>query len=205
MSSEELSFYSSFSHYFLLDDEYWDLSKVRKHYADSKDMEREWQAVNECVGFYVQKALLLDEINSFIYFEYDSAAKPLSTFNKENAKQLVWMLPNIIRAIKHCHDKGWVHGDIKPSNILFIPALDSIRLVDFGASYRIGTCRKSLSCWQATPSFASPSQLQGKGLVKKGDDWYALMKMVEQLIDIKMDPKIQKKVLSIRDVLISWV
>lgn len=168
-------------------------------------MEREWQAVNECAGFYVKKPLILDTTNGVIYFEYDSTAKTLSTFNKENAKQLAWILPNIIRAIKHCHDKGWVHGDIKPSNILFIPALDSIRLVDFGASYRIGTSRETLSCWQATPSFASPSQLQGKGLVKKEDDWYALIKMIEQLIDIKIEPKVEKKAKYIRNVLMKWV
>lgn len=205
MNSEDPSSYSPFSHCFLLDDGNWDLSKIEKHYLDSKDMEREWQAVNECAGFYVKKPLMLDTINSVIYFEYDSTAKPLSSFDKDNAKQFVWMLPNIIRAIKYCHDKGWVHGDIKPSNILFIPDLDSIRLIDFGASYRIGTSRKTLSGWQASPSFASPSQLQGKGLVKKEDDWYALTKMIDQLIDIKIELKIQKKAASIRDVLINWV
>ncbi|WP_428201024.1 protein kinase domain-containing protein [Aliivibrio salmonicida] len=190
---------------FLLDGENWDLSKIGKYYVNSKDMEREWEAVNECAGFYVQKPLSLDFMNNVIYFEYDSAAKPLSTFNKENAKQFVWMLPHIIRAIKHCHDKGWVHGDIKPSNILFIPALASIRLIDFGASYRIGVYRKRLSCWQATPSFASPSQLQGKGLVKKEDDWYALTKIIDQLIDIEIEPRIQKKAIYIRNVLMNWV
>ncbi|AZL84507.1 protein kinase [Aliivibrio salmonicida] len=205
MSSKEFFTYKSFFHCFLLDGENWDLSKIGKHYINSKDMEREWEAVNECAGLYVQKPLSLDVMNSVIYFEYDSTAKPLSSFDKNNAKQFLWILPKIIRAIKHCHDKGWVHGDIKPSNILFIPALTSIRLIDFGASYRIGTSRKTLSCWQATPSFASPSQLQGKGLVKKEDDWYALTKIIDQLIDIEIEPRIQKKAMYIRNVLMNWV
>jgi len=204
MREKEVPFHRPFSHC-LLDDESWDLSQIGKHYANQEEMEREWTAVNECAGFYVQKTVTLDKTNSVIYFEYDSAAKPLSTFGKKDAEQFVWVLPKIIKAIKYCHDKGWVHGDIKPSNILFIPAFDSIRLIDFGASYRIGTVRKTLSCWQATPSFASPSQLQGKGLVKKEDDWYALVKIIDQLIDIQIEPKIKKKANSIREMLIHWV
>lgn len=189
----------------LCDDECWNLSEIRKYYSDKNDMDREWYALTDCAGFYTQKVIKRDRDTQVIHFHYDSQAKPLSTFTVENAPSFIWVLPHIIKAVQHCHHNGWVHGDIKPSNILFLPYLDSVQLIDFGASQRIGTPRQALLNWQATRSFATDEQWYGKGTVRESDDWFAVTKMIEQCIVLTSDPKIQRQAVSIRNSLTRWV
>jgi serine/threonine protein kinase len=37
-------------------------------------------------------------------------------------------------ALAHLHDHGFVHGDVKPANILYDPAADAVKLADFGCT-----------------------------------------------------------------------
>jgi serine/threonine protein kinase len=57
-------------------------------------------------------------------------------------------------AIRGLHEHGWVHNDIKPSNLIFSP-LNGLRLVDLGAAGKIG---KSLGFFSVSPSYAAPER-----------------------------------------------
>ncbi|MCB5163270.1 serine/threonine-protein kinase [Streptomyces bambusae] len=46
------------------------------------------------------------------------------------------LLTQICEALVHLHDSGWVHGDLKPGNVLLMPD-GSVRLADFGLATRI--------------------------------------------------------------------
>lgn len=160
-----------------------------KHYRNSKDMWRELTALQACKGRWVQQVSHIDESRLIIVFVFDSLARDLSSFEDNEATLLVNILPDIIRVISHCHNNGWVHGDIKPSNILFIPRDNSIRLIDFSASQRIGTDRHYLSYWQVTPGFSNNGQYQGTGLVTPGDDWFSLKKIITQIQEKKQSAR----------------
>lgn len=165
-------------------------SRYIKHFQCEALMWREWRALASCKGMYVQRALFLDVQMRKIGFEFDKEALPLSCFSHEDLPLFVSLLPSISKAIQHCHDKGWVHGDIKPSNILYIKKQKRVRLIDFGASYPVGTCRQSLQDWQLTPFFASPGQRSGEGRVEVEDDWFALQKIIEQISALVSDPSL---------------
>lgn len=48
----------------------------------------------------------------------------------------------LLKGIQHVHEKGWVHCDIKPANILIFDnaergGMHKLKLVDFGFSLRV--------------------------------------------------------------------
>jgi serine/threonine protein kinase len=70
----------------------------------------------------------------------------------------------ICNALEYVHERGFVHGDLKPDNVM-VDAEDRIKVIDFGVA------RESrLSLWKratfgtamGTPDYASPEQLKGK-------------------------------------------
>lgn len=158
-----------------------------KRYRLAEDMWREWQALQDCRGFRIQEVLTVDEQKLELHFVFDPQARNLCSFKHYEEKLFIRVLPEVLRAIRHCHTNGWVHGDIKPSNILFIPQTCSVRLVDFGASQSIGTNRSLLKRWQVTPQFASEEQNLGIGFVQPKEDWLAIMNVITQVLNITND------------------
>ncbi|WP_435248466.1 protein kinase domain-containing protein [Vibrio sp. nBUS_14] len=175
-----------------------DLTHYTKHFDSAESLQRQWVALQECHGAQIQKVMDVDWRKLQLTLEFDQSAIPLIEFEPKDLALFVSLLPSVVQAIKHCHSKGWVHGDIKPSNLLYVPQLQHVRLIDFGASCRTGTSREALSDWQATPMFASPNQKSGEGLVETGDDWFSLIQIIEQVMQYAYD-------YSIKSTLIQWL
>ncbi len=165
-----------------------------KRYSDLKALMKEWTALQSCQGEAIQKAISRNDDKLEIHYEYDKSAIPLSHFEPHQSGLFVEMLPTLIKAIQQCHSKGWVHGDIKPSNILYFPEARTVRLIDFGASERIGVVRSQLEQWQLTLSFASENQVKGLGTVEPDDDWYSLLRIIDQVIKIETNEHVLNQI-----------
>ncbi len=63
------------------------------------------------------------------------------------------------------HQRGYVHCDIKPNNIL-ISKSGTIKIIDLGQSCRIGTIKTRI---QGTPDYIAPEQVKRKTLTPKTD------------------------------------
>jgi serine/threonine-protein kinase len=63
------------------------------------------------------------------------------------------------------HQKGFVHCDIKPNNILMDKS-GSIKIIDLGQSCKIGTIKKRI---QGTPDYIAPEQVNRKPMGPKTD------------------------------------
>ncbi|MCC6215747.1 MAG: protein kinase [Polyangiaceae bacterium] len=82
-----------------------------------------------------------------------------------------WLLP-VVDALATCHAAGFVHGDVKPGNILF-GASSAPLLADFGLAGRAGEPARG-----GTRRYLSPERLAG-GPLAPADDVFALGRVAE--------------------------
>jgi serine/threonine-protein kinase len=72
----------------------------------------------------------------------------------------------VATALNAFHQKGFVHCDIKPNNILFNNKAGTIKIIDFGQSCKIGQIKKRI---QGTPEYIAPEQVRREHLSHRTD------------------------------------
>ena len=87
----------------------------------------------------------------------------------------------LARALDYAHRKGVVHRDIKPANVMFDPANNALKVMDFGIARIADGSRTRTGLVLGTPSFMSPEQLAGLK-VDGRSDLYSLGVMLYQLL-----------------------
>lgn len=69
----------------------------------------------------------------------------------------VSVMRSLLEGLLRLHQKGFVHRDIKPQNILLLKN-DTPRYIDFGISEKIERPRGRIPCLSGTPGYFSPEQ-----------------------------------------------
>jgi eukaryotic-like serine/threonine-protein kinase len=101
-------------------------------------------------------------------------------------KSQAWQLIQQLGAgLAHAHERGVVHGDLKPRNI-FVTREGELRILDFGAAHGFKASRsRSEHADQVptsgTPAYASCEQLEGRPAEPR-DDLYALACICYELL-----------------------
>ena len=75
----------------------------------------------------------------------------------------------VAAGLSYAHQRGVVHGDIKPSNIMVLGD-NLVKIADFGiARMASSTERKQGDAIYGTPPYMSPEQIQGKSIDARSD------------------------------------
>lgn len=98
-----------------------------------------------------------------------------------NSKEAVFFVMQILRALQHAHDKGIVHRDIKPQNILLLEN-GAIKVTDFGiARFSASETRTMTDSAIGSVHYISPEQARGDVTNDKADIYSVGVMLYEML------------------------
>jgi eukaryotic-like serine/threonine-protein kinase len=94
------------------------------------------------------------------------------------------LLDQLLDALAGLHHAGWVHRDVKPSNLLLEPSgtgRPHLRLADFGASRHVGAREAGGRC-EGTPGYMAPETREGSPAHPRADLFAAGVTSTELLL-----------------------
>jgi eukaryotic-like serine/threonine-protein kinase len=131
----------------------------------------------------------IEEDRFFIALEYIDGKGLQAHTRKETLlprSQVLEIIYNTCYALDYIHKTGFVHLDIKPSNIM-LTRRDEVKLMDFGISrlLKSETEQKDKSSVMGTPAYMSPEQFGTGPVVDQQSDIFSLGVVLYELIAAK--------------------
>jgi serine/threonine protein kinase len=104
------------------------------------------------------------------YVQGESLADKLLREKKLAFDQVIKLGKQVARGLAAAHDRGLVHRDIKPGNILFDAETGDVRIADFGLAKHVGTDTLTAEgVLTGTPAYMSPEQASDKAIDARSD------------------------------------
>ncbi|MDQ1302315.1 MAG: eukaryotic-like serine/threonine-protein kinase, partial [Pseudomonadota bacterium] len=79
------------------------------------------------------------------------------------------LMARAAEALHYAHTQNVVHRDVKPANILYNPASDTMKITDFGIARLTDSSRTRTGIILGTPSYMSPEQLSASQVTGQSD------------------------------------
>ncbi len=123
------------------------------------------------------------EIGPYLAMEF-VPGRPLDALIKEGSaltlKEKLVIAAGIASALDHAHDKGIVHRDVKPGNVM-ITEDRRPKLMDFGIAKREDASLTQTGTFLGTPSYASPEQIR-EGIAVAASDLFSFAVLTFELL-----------------------
>lgn len=124
------------------------------------------------------------DLIQYIVMEYVDGITLKEYINKQGTlrwKDAVYLTIQVLRALQHAHDKGIVHRDVKPQNIMLLPD-GTIKVTDFGIA-RFARSEHKTKTDKAIGSvhYISPEQARGEQTDEKADIYSVGVMLYEML------------------------
>lgn len=91
--------------------------------------------------------------------------KSMDIFMPKTFEQACLVFRQAGQAMQHMHEKGFVHADFKPNNLI-VDSDNVAKIIDLGQSCPIGTIKKRI---QGTPDYIAPEQVHRREITPKTD------------------------------------
>lgn len=113
-----------------------------------------------------------DQHVAYLAMEYFEG-QPLSHFAQLGRllppRKVFDLMARAADALEYAHSQNVVHRDVKPANILYHPATDTLKLTDFGIARLTDASRTRTGIILGTPSYMSPEQLSASRVSGQSD------------------------------------
>ena len=119
----------------------------------------------------------LDRIEDFLALEWVEGCDFVSASKNASKHHFYSMLVQVCRALEHLHVRGFVHGDLKPQNLLVSQDPNSkegpplVKLLDFSYTTSVGSL--PINGVEGSPQYLAPEVIEGKPTTHTSD-LYAL-------------------------------
>lgn len=90
---------------------------------------------------------------------------PLETARPNRLNTFLTIFQKVAAGLEAMHNAGWVHADIKPTNIM-LAAKGVVKIIDFGQTCAMGHRKERV---QGTPDFIAPEQVRRLPLDRRTD------------------------------------
>lgn len=93
--------------------------------------------------------------------------------HKFDWRQVLAVARDCANGLRHAHDRGVIHRDLKPGNLMMANSSDGsvpkVKLTDFGIAKRFGNSQNTGTNILGTMDFMSPEQAKGEPVTAKSD------------------------------------
>ena len=167
---------------------------LKNEFADNEDFVRRFRNESKAIAVLSHPNIVkifdvgfTDKIQ-FIVMEYIDGIT-LKEFMEQQGvlkwKDSIHFIIQILRALQHAHDRGIVHRDIKPQNIMLFPD-GTIKVMDFGIARFAREEGKTISDKAiGSVHYISPEQARGDVTDEKSDIYSVGVMMYEMLTGVK--------------------
>ncbi len=99
-------------------------------------------------------------------------------------RRAIGLVRQVLAGLAHAHERGIVHRDVKPANIMVAAATgagEQVRILDFGLAKLVGVDVTLPSFVVGTPSYMSPEQASGAPVDARSDLYATVVVLFELL------------------------
>jgi serine/threonine-protein kinase len=110
------------------------------------------------------------------YVDGDTVYEQIVEKKKLSEKEALPIIRQVAKALKHAHEVGFIHRDIKPKNIM-ISKNGDVKLADLGLARALDdqvAAEAEAGRAYGTPYYISPEQIRGKKNITPAADIYGL-------------------------------
>lgn len=161
-----------------VDDRIVAIKILKDEFLNNEEFKRRFKNESKAIALLSHENIVrvydvnLGEKLQYIVMEYIDGITLKEYINKQNSitwNDAVYFMTQILRAVQHAHDKGIVHRDIKPQNIILLPN-GTLKVTDFGIARFSRSETKTLT-EQAIGSvhYIAPEQAKGEQTDERAD------------------------------------
>lgn len=151
---------------------------LREEFAKNEDFLRRFKNESKAISLLSHPNIVkiydvsFGDLIQYIVMEYIDGITLKEYIESQNCltwKEAVHFTVQILRGLQHAHDKGIVHRDVKPQNIMVLPD-GTIKVTDFGIARFARSEQKTITDKAiGSVHYISPEQARGESTDEKAD------------------------------------